>query len=98
MIGRRLVLGSLLVLALPVQATRIDPLTWEELVLQADFVGVVECVVAGGIVALLSNSAKASGVSWLRDDLDVRAWWQENAEKIRLVDPWFALLEQQKVD
>ncbi len=32
-------------------ATTIDPLTWEQLVDKADFVGVVECTVAGGIVA-----------------------------------------------
>lgn len=35
----------------PSRATTIDPLTFEELVLGADFVGVVECVQAGGIVA-----------------------------------------------
>lgn len=35
----------------PVNATTIDPLTFEELVLGADLVGVVECVTAGGIVA-----------------------------------------------
>lgn len=34
-----------------VQATTIDPATWEELVTEADFVGVIECEVAGGIVA-----------------------------------------------
>jgi len=32
-------------------ATSIDPSTWEELIIEADFVGVVECTVAGGIVA-----------------------------------------------
>ncbi len=32
-------------------ATTIDPLLFEELVLRADFVGIVECEQAGGIVA-----------------------------------------------
>jgi len=31
--------------------TQIDPMLWEQLVTSADFVGVVECQVAGGIVA-----------------------------------------------
>ena len=35
----------------PASATTIDPLLFEELVLGADFVGVVECRTAGGIVA-----------------------------------------------
>jgi hypothetical protein len=33
------------------RATSIDPLTWQELAASADFIGVVECTVAGGIVA-----------------------------------------------
>jgi hypothetical protein len=32
-------------------ATTIDPLTWEELVVGANFLGIAECEVAGGIVA-----------------------------------------------
>jgi hypothetical protein len=36
---------------LPASATTIDPLLFEELVLGADFVGIVECEQAGGIVA-----------------------------------------------
>jgi hypothetical protein len=40
------------VVLLPATAwARIDPYTWEELVLKADLVGVVECVTAGGDVA-----------------------------------------------
>lgn len=35
----------------PARATTIDPLIWEQLVLDAGFVGVVECETAGGIVA-----------------------------------------------
>lgn len=35
----------------PARATTIDPLLWEQLVLDAGFVGVVECEAAGGIVA-----------------------------------------------
>ncbi len=35
----------------PARATTIDPMPWEELVARADFVGVVECETAGGIVA-----------------------------------------------
>src|SRR5690349_6845760 len=35
----------------PAPATTIDPLLFEELVLGADFVGVVECRTAGGVVA-----------------------------------------------
>ena len=33
------------------QATTIDPLTFEEILYGADFIGVVECITAGGIVA-----------------------------------------------
>lgn len=33
------------------EATTIDPLIWEQLVADADFVGIVECETAGGIVA-----------------------------------------------
>ena len=32
-------------------ATTIEPLLWQQLVIQAGFVGIVECVTAGGIVA-----------------------------------------------
>jgi hypothetical protein len=32
-------------------ATTIDPLMWQELVIGADFLGIIECEVAGGIVA-----------------------------------------------
>jgi hypothetical protein len=32
-------------------ATTIDPLTWEQMAEGADFVGIVECITAGGIVA-----------------------------------------------
>jgi hypothetical protein len=35
----------------PARATTIDPLIWEQLVLDAGFVGIVECETAGGIVA-----------------------------------------------
>jgi hypothetical protein len=35
----------------PVRATTIDPLLWEQLVLGADFVGIIECETSGGIVA-----------------------------------------------
>lgn len=35
----------------PARATTIDPLIWEQLVLDAGFVGVVECDTAGGVVA-----------------------------------------------
>jgi hypothetical protein len=41
----------LLFAARPVLATSIEPLLFEELVLNADFVGIVECETAGGIVA-----------------------------------------------
>lgn len=51
----RLLSGVLIVIALlrsaPAAATTIDPRLFEELVLGADFVGVVECEQAGGIVA-----------------------------------------------
>lgn len=40
-----------LLMARVASTTTIDPLTWEQLVLKADFVGVVECDMAGGIVA-----------------------------------------------
>jgi hypothetical protein len=36
---------------LQIKATTVDPLTWEQLVSGADFVGIVECQTAGGIVA-----------------------------------------------
>ncbi len=35
----------------PVAATTIVPLSWRELVYNSDFIGIVECVTAGGIVA-----------------------------------------------
>lgn len=47
----RLAAATLLFLALTSRATTIDPMLWEELVSGADFVGVVECTEAGGIVA-----------------------------------------------
>ena len=37
--------------AAPAHATTIDPLLWQELAESSDFVGVVECDVAGGVVA-----------------------------------------------
>ena len=37
--------------ASPAKATTIDPRIWQQLVADADFVGIVECVTAGGIVA-----------------------------------------------
>jgi hypothetical protein len=37
--------------AAPAGATRVAPMTWRELIDDADFIGVVECTVAGGIVA-----------------------------------------------
>ena len=43
-----------LVLFFPCPTSRahtIDPLIWQEFALQADFIGVVECTVAGGVVA-----------------------------------------------
>ncbi len=71
---------------------RIDPWTWEELVLEADLVGVVECV-------LLSNSAKASGVPLPQEGgTEVEAWWREHGEKVRIHDPWLEMLDEQKVD
>lgn len=42
---------SLLIIVQISSATTIDPLLWEQLVIGADFVGVVECQVAGGITA-----------------------------------------------
>ncbi len=47
---------------------------------------------------LLSNSAKASGVPGPQKEADIRAWWIENREKIRLSDPWLETLEKQKID
>ena len=35
----------------PARATSVDPMTWDQITLQADFIGVVTCAVAGGIVA-----------------------------------------------
>jgi hypothetical protein len=32
-------------------ATTIDPLTWEQFASDADFIGIVECETAGGIVS-----------------------------------------------
>ncbi len=43
--------GLLLVCTQPAFATKIDPIPWDELVLGADLVGIVECQTAGGIVA-----------------------------------------------
>lgn len=41
----------LFLLWLPLKAELVDPLLWEQLVERADFVGVIECDTAGGIVA-----------------------------------------------
>jgi hypothetical protein len=48
-----LIIALLFVLSLPesAKATTIDPLIWEQLVADADFIGIVECETAGGIVA-----------------------------------------------
>src|SRR4051812_44279633 len=45
-------------------ATTIDPLTWDQLLFEADFVGIVECKTAGEIVARYSvvESLKGPGV------------------------------------
>jgi len=49
--GRGLLVILLGQLLRPVEATTIDPLPWVDLVRRSDFVGTVECEVAGGIVA-----------------------------------------------
>ena len=46
-----LLLALLVGFLVPARATTIDPLTLEQLVGRADFVGIVECETAGGIVA-----------------------------------------------
>jgi hypothetical protein len=51
---RTLVAASCLLVASTASATSIDPLTWNQLLSKADFVGVVECTVAGEIVARYS--------------------------------------------
>ncbi|MBI4821456.1 MAG: hypothetical protein HY791_34670 [Deltaproteobacteria bacterium] len=43
--------GLVLVVSGMARATTISPIPWEELVSKADLVGVVECTIAGGIVA-----------------------------------------------
>ena len=51
---RKTVLLALLLFFSPVpwaSATTIDPLIWEQMVLDSEFVGIAECEVAGGIVA-----------------------------------------------
>ena len=45
------VLVLLLLGAGSADATSIDPLIWQQLALHADFIGIVECDAAGGIVA-----------------------------------------------
>jgi hypothetical protein len=42
---------SIFLLSSAVSGTQIDPWTWEQLALNADLIGVVECTTAGGIVA-----------------------------------------------
>ncbi len=44
-------IGLVLLWKNPASATTIDPLIFEEMILRADFVGIVECEQAGGIVA-----------------------------------------------
>ncbi|MBW8016468.1 MAG: hypothetical protein FVQ82_09790 [Planctomycetes bacterium] len=55
MLTRNNVLAVLLVvvslMAMPIYATQIDPLTWEQMTVSCDFAGIVECTTAGGIVA-----------------------------------------------
>ena len=64
----------------------------------ADMRGVPHQNLQKRLLVLLSNSTKASGVPWPERGIDIRTWWRQNAEKIRLVDPWFETLEKQKVD
>ena len=47
----RLCLVLLILMSFQSTATKIDPRTWAQLSLSADFVGVIECTKAGGIVA-----------------------------------------------
>ena len=64
------------------------------------------------LIVLLSNAARASGVDQpisrsidYEDERDVKkiydlykAWWEVNADRLVVSDPWLPLLEEQKVD
>jgi hypothetical protein len=56
-------------------------------------------------VALLSNSAHKSGVAFPKVTADttgnfdlLQQWWQQNAARVTLHDPWLAFLARQKID
>jgi hypothetical protein len=56
-------------------------------------------------VALLSNSAHQSGVAFPTVTADttgnfdtLQRWWQQNADRVTLHDPWLAFLARQKID
>jgi hypothetical protein len=56
-------------------------------------------------VALLSNSAHQSGVAFPKVTADttgnfdaLQQWWQQNAARVTLHDPWLAFLARQKID
>jgi hypothetical protein len=76
-------------LAERIGATTIDPLLWQQLADQADLIGVVECVTAGGNVARYRVAEIWNGGHRAGDIVSFR---------ITPVDPWFPELRRQRVD
>ena len=47
----RLCLAFIIFISFQTLATKVDPRTWAQLSLSADFIGIIECTKSGGIVA-----------------------------------------------
>ena len=60
-------------------ATTIDPLLWEQLVISCDFIGIVECHVAGGVVAKYKVIESWKGAPHKDDIISIRVavnYWE----------------------
>jgi hypothetical protein len=67
--------------------------------------GVLQWYLGLRTLALLSNSAHKSGVAFPKMTADttgdfdtLQQWWQQNANRVTLHDPWLAFLAKQKID
>ena len=68
----RLCIALLIFISCHSMATKVDPRTWAQLALSADFVGIIECTKAGGIVAEYRVIETIKGSESPGDSLRVR--------------------------
>lgn len=68
----RLCLALFIFISCHSMATKVDPRTWAQLSLSADFVGIIECTKAGGIVAEYRIIETIKGSENIGDSLRVR--------------------------